>query len=133
MGLDEAPGVHYSGKGGTVVDVFGERKYNEVMDDTWGHLKPEKGRKYYGYILMYYSFNGYFGVLDWEYEGLDGSPWQYDHFNAWIEVFIDYRNDIKNRGGQDLLPGVYRYEGWYKDGYFEVKEWKRVELSGNSA
>jgi len=103
----------------------------EVMNDTWGHMKPKAGRKYYGYMFMYYSFNGHFGILDWHYEGLEGSPWQYDHFNAWVNRFIDDKNKILNSGGEDIKPGVHRYDGWYKafkNGrcQFQEKEWRLV-------
>lgn len=114
MSLSDVDGVHYSGKGGTVVDVFGERRYNEVMEDVWGHLKAEENRTYHGWMLVYMTFNGYFGIIDWEFEDLDGSPWQYEHFNAWVNKYVDYRNSVKNAGGPDMEPGLYLYKGWYK-------------------
>ncbi len=35
---------------GVVVDVYGARKTEDVMRDTWGHMDAEPGRKYPGWI-----------------------------------------------------------------------------------
>jgi hypothetical protein len=58
-----------------IVDELAERKYGEVIQDTWGHLAPEKRQVYKGYIIYTYDGYGDTTILDVEFEGLDSSPW----------------------------------------------------------
>lgn len=112
-------------------DVYGKRKKNEVMRDTWGHLAPEPRRKYYGYILVAYAFNGNIMILDWQFESLEASPWQFQHFVTFVNQYIDRCF----RDGIDLEPGnVYRYDGWYmpyKNGgcRFQAKEFIKQAIT----
>lgn len=113
--------IQWASKGGSVVDVFGERKYGEVMEDTWGHLKPED-IEYKGWLMVYHTAYGDYGMLDWEFKSgdkeLPASPWQFDDFLANIEKWIaDTYPDLKDWG-----PGIYWFEGTYKRPFLEG-EW----------
>ena len=80
-----------------------------VYRDTWGHLAPEPGRKYPGWIMVDHDCYGGYTILEWEFEGLYASPWQADDFTDFMDKIFGLI-DING----NLPVGVYRYEGWYK-------------------
>ena len=92
--------------GGIIVDAYGERKYQEVMQDTWGHLAPEPGTKYEGYLTFAHSDYSSQGsiIIEARFEGLDDSPWFFQDLNDYI---ADKTKDEK--GG-----AVFRFDGTYK-------------------
>lgn len=78
----------------------------EVMEDTWGHLRPQPRRSYKGSILFAVSAYSAFGVsvIDTEFDGLPGSPWFYEDLCDWLNEDERYK----------LEPGVYRFTGTYR-------------------
>lgn len=77
-----------------VEEAFGpvEARYRqEVLANTWGHLAPKRGLTYPGRVVFT------FGVFDsgelnptviaCDFEGLDDSPWFYEHLNDWLDQF----------------------------------------------
>lgn len=66
-----------------LIDVYGERKREKVMRDTWGHLAPVPRRFYDGYVIFSVSPNGDHNLLYFDFEGLDGNPWTLEHVSEW--------------------------------------------------
>ena len=60
------------------------RQRNEVLKDAWGHLAPEKDIRYKGKIYIFVSPFNKGGGFDFEFEGLDSSPWLYDAIQEYL-------------------------------------------------
>lgn len=58
----------------TVFNAFGARAKHHAMQDTWGHIYPEPGRKYPGYVVFSVGDYGDSTILQAEFEGLPDSP-----------------------------------------------------------
>lgn len=67
-----------------IYDAHVARKVAEVMDDTWGHLKPAKGRTYDGWILYTVGEYGDIVVIGSKFEELESSPWLYEDIHDFI-------------------------------------------------
>lgn len=71
-----------------VVDAYAERKFQEAMEDTWGHLKPDWDKKYPIVILFAKSAYDSVGItlIDSTVpEDLPSSPWLYEDMNEFIQ------------------------------------------------
>lgn len=88
----------------TIYSAYQERKTRDAYEDTWGHLRPEPGKKYDGWILFTYTCYGDIVIIDWDFGELPASPWQCSDF---INFIVTYSKEIKT-------PGVFRWTGWYK-------------------
>ncbi len=86
----------------------GLAKYREaVMQETFGHLAPKRGKTYRGYIVFAV---GCFGsdplnpiALECEFKGLDSSPW-------FFEAMTTLLGELKTEAGN-----VYRWEGIFRN------------------
>ena len=88
-----------------IVDAYAERKFQRVMKDTWGHLKATPGR-HKGFIVLYWSgYGGDYGVLDSSFEGVEDSPWLYDHMLLYVEYLQDSKKIDQGH--------VWRFDGEY--------------------
>jgi hypothetical protein len=69
-----------------VIPAFAESK-QLVMQDTWGHLAPEKNKSYKGSILFCKSAfgGGNTSLIDFNFAFLDSSPWLYDFIEEHIQ------------------------------------------------
>ncbi|HEY9373784.1 hypothetical protein, partial [Streptomyces sp.] len=80
-------------------DAYGERRANQIIEDTWGHLHPEAGR-HDGYLVA--AFSAYGGerlLITAEFRDQPDSPWLYD---AMYRLILD----------ADMDEGaVYRFTG----------------------
>ena len=83
-----------------IEDVYGERKKEEVMNDTWGHLKPSEGSTYGGYILYTIGCYGDITCIQNHFRDLPDSPWFYDDLHNLI-------GDQEERGIIYLFLGSY--------------------------
>lgn len=60
----------------TIVNAYGDRRRQEVMEDTWGHLAPNPRRTYTGTITFAHAcFGAGMVVIDYDFGDLPGSPW----------------------------------------------------------
>lgn len=102
----------------SIADAFApvEARYrDQIMEETWGHLAPEKGRKYPGHIIFAI---GCYGddplnptVLQVNFDGLDDSPW-------FFESLTRFLSDSQVRGEDRerfKVGGVYRFEGSFRN------------------
>lgn len=96
-----------------------------VQAETWGHLAPEPGRKYRGFIVWVHTAWGEITPIEAEFDGLDCSPWFYedimDHIVAltqgddpiiytWKGTYVKHKNGRCHfRGG---LAGLFRIKDW---------------------
>jgi hypothetical protein len=55
-------------------DVMASFRKHSVMQDTWGHLYPEPGRKYPGKILIAHGIYGGTTILNYHFDDLNDSP-----------------------------------------------------------
>ena len=86
-----------------VVDAFAERKANEVMRATWGHMDAEVGVKYPGTVTFAEgAYGGEQIILSAEFGDAGYGPWFYEGIHDWLFE-------------QDTEPGfIYRFTGWYR-------------------
>lgn len=89
-------------------------KYQQVQEETWGHLAPQRDRSYPGSMLFAQSQYGDFVILRAEFDGLDDSPWLFDAMMSFVEkwakepgVVYGFDGHLKNYefiGGVEELP-----------------------------
>lgn len=61
-----------------LLDVYQQSKKHQVMQDTWGHLYPKPGQKYYGEMLIAIGEYGDQVIVKSDFPGLDGSPQRFE-------------------------------------------------------
>jgi hypothetical protein len=84
-----------------IADAYADRKKQGVMEETWGHLAPEPGRRYQGTMLFTDSAYGDLVLIEARWEGLQDSPWLFEDMQDYIEV-------------AETKPGrIYRWKGTY--------------------
>lgn len=81
-----------------ITDVYADRKKQKIMQDTFGHLAPKKGRSYKGFMIYAHGEYGEIVLLDAKFKGLSDSPWLFDAMQDYI-------------GGHCKDCGVYKWEG----------------------
>ncbi len=87
-----------------VIDAYGERKAEESMRDTWGHLDAEPWVRYPGHIVFTQGIYGddHTMALSVEFGSAGYGPWFY-------EGITDFLAD------QEIEPGtIYRFDGYYR-------------------
>jgi hypothetical protein len=89
---------------GAIVHIAGGPDAEDVMTDTWGHLKAHPGVQHHGVIVFAEAaFGGERVILHADF-GPDAGygPWFYEHAHEWL-------------WGQDTEPGeIYTFSGWYR-------------------
>lgn len=78
-----------------------------VMENTWGHLAPQKNKTYLGFITFCWASDGTLCPIDYDFDGLEGSPWLYD-------AIIDFIKENAKEQGK-----VYRFDGTIKNYKFK--------------
>lgn len=76
---------------------------NAVMESTWGHLAPKSNKSYKGFVIFAIAVDGLHCLIDYDFKGLDGSPWLYDA----LQDFIG-KNAVKE-------GAVYRFDGVFRN------------------
>lgn len=84
----------------TIVDAYAERKKQQVMQETWGHLAPKKGKTYKGYMIWAYGGWGEIVLLAAAFKNLNDSPWLFEAMQEYIGEHLD---------GE----GIYKWEGHF--------------------
>lgn len=69
-----------------ITDVYADRKKEQVMTDTWGHLYPETGVSYTGALVLATGGNQCI-LLDRDHLVLDYSPVEYELVTRVIDEF----------------------------------------------
>lgn len=77
-----------------------------VMEDTWGHLAPERNQTYTGYMLFTLGAWGDYTPICADFKGLPDSPWFFDDMMSFIE------KSAKTHGA------IYRFDGKYRNHRF---------------
>lgn len=88
-----------------VYDAYADSKKKMVMEDTWGHLSPQPGRKYSGRILFTHGAYGDIVPIACDFSDLPDSPWFYEDMMQFI------RDHIKKDGYE--FGSIYRFVGTY--------------------
>jgi len=81
----------------SITNAFSQSNKHHVMLNTWGHLYPDPGRKYPGYIIFSVSDYGDLTILKSEFDNLEDSPIKQQLSN---EIFDEW----------DCETGVYRVD-----------------------
>lgn len=90
-----------------------------VLIETWGHLAPEKGRVYTGWVVFTHGTFGDITVIDFSLEDLQSSPW----FHSDLHDFIGTQIDKK---------GISAGQVWRWDGTFKVQKNGRSRWTGKT-
>lgn len=77
-----------------------------VMENTWGHLAPERNIAYPGFMIFTLGAWGDYLPIQAEFKGLSDSPWFFDDMLEFIE------KRAKKEGT------VYRFDGTYRNHRF---------------
>ena len=91
-----------------IADAFApatEDYKEKVMQHTWGHLAPSRGKIYTGEILFAFSEYGDYVPIHAHFEGLDDSPWFFNDM-------LDFVSQVKE-------PGIYKFKGNYVNHQFK--------------
>lgn len=98
-----------------IVDAYAARKYQTVMNDTFGHLRAKPGEEFDGYFVFAHTLDGYTTLLAFEFgDDLACSPWLH-------EDTCDYMDKVVVR--HDYPKGmVFRFDGKYK---VSPRGWRR--------
>ena len=79
-------------------------EYKEAtMQDTWGHFAPRKGKSYPGFVVFAIAVDGTYCLINYDFDGLDGSPWLYEALMSFIG------DNAKEQGV------VYQFEGKFRN------------------
>lgn len=100
----------------TIHDAFqpAEQLYRAaVLRDTWGHLAPDKGRKYLGFVVFACGEFGDIVSLHSDFGTLDSSPWFYD---ALSDFMAGHALKENTDGG-----AVFRFDGHFRNYRFVGK------------
>lgn len=87
-----------------IIDAYYDRKKAEVMQDTWGHLRPEPGCKYPGEIVYTLGEYGDITVIRSDFGDFSGGPW----FAEDESNFVCDQIEDTPRGS------VFRWRGYYQ-------------------
>lgn len=75
--------------------------------ETFGHLAPKLRKQYEGWVLFVLTAFGDTCIIDFEFSGLESSPW----FNVDIlDLISDYTDSLPDT----KMYGVYEYNGTYR-------------------
>lgn len=88
-----------------LVDAFGYRKKAAVMEDTWGHLRPQPGCRYPGEIVYTLGEYGDITVIRSDFGDFAGGPW-----------FAGDESDFVSDQIKDGTPrgSIFRWKGYYQ-------------------
>lgn len=85
----------------------------DVIQNTWGHLAPQKNTTYRGRMMV--SKSGYGNadgkIIDMEWKALGDSPWLFDFVNDWI---WENRETMKEDGIYLMECTFRNYRMWTK-------------------
>lgn len=73
-----------------------------VRNGTFGHLAPQNGKSYQGYMLFAWSEYGDITLIRAHFDGLNDSPWLFDDMNTFIT------SETRDEGQIYLFRGHYR-------------------------
>jgi hypothetical protein len=76
----------------SLIDAYGARREAEVMQETWGHLAPNPNREYTGSVLFTHGAYGDLTAISVDFDGLDDSPWFYEHLHDWFVNAAGFTN-----------------------------------------
>lgn len=84
-----------------------------VMQNTWGHLAPQKNITYKGKLLISNSGYGNSGqqIVEMEWNNLQDNPWIYDFVHNWL---WDNRELMKDDGIYLINTTFRNYRMWGK-------------------
>lgn len=97
-----------------VIDVFSSRKYMEVINDTWGHLKQNPGVYDFSVTIVIGGWGDYLLVSS---AGIQNSPWEYEFNCLMLSIMTDnytgyYSSRIYLKYHEEVRePGVYKLVG----------------------
>lgn len=96
-----------------MIDAMAGSKTIQVFNETWGHLRPEKGTDHPGTMIIALSSYNDQGVVvvEKKFPTLANSPWFYEAMNDYVLKIMYER---KKRS-----PGIYTFTGCvrsYKNG-----------------
>ena len=91
----------------TIVDAYGQRKYQHAMEETFGHLRAKPGEVFHGSFIFAHDMDGMDCLLSFDFpDELNDSPWLH-------EDITDYMSKITERHG-NKRGTIYRFEGRYE-------------------
>jgi len=100
---------------GAFVNAYAERRYKEVMEETWGHLSFEKGE--YDQTMVFVVSDGGCDKVLVARAGLPNSPWEHEFIGALFHICGDNYSGYKSSKcyikyeDQVESDGVYKFTG----------------------
>ncbi|MFY4731217.1 hypothetical protein [Nitrospira sp. BLG_2] len=90
-----------------IVDAYAERKYQQVMEETWGHLRAKPNSSYNGSFTFAHDLTGMDCLLNFDFpDELDDSPWLHQDIQDYMSYTIEKHG---NKRGT-----IFRFEGRYE-------------------
>ncbi len=95
-----------------IVDAYAERKKQDVMQDTFGHLAPKKGQSYKGTMIYAHGEYGDIVLLASDFKKLDSSPWLFDAMQEYLGEHCEEEGVYKWKGQfTKIHDGTYCFGG----------------------
>lgn len=98
-----------------IYDKIQEDNKELAYQETFGHLAPEKNKKYFGSIIFTKTCYGHYETIQSNFNTLSSSPWYYDCENQFICDMAGERGEI------------YKFMGYFKNYKFYGKI-KKIKL-----
>lgn len=95
----------------SLIDAYGARREAEVMQETWGHMAPNPNREYTGSVLFTHGAYGDLTAISVDFDGLDDSPWFYEHLHDWFVNLDTEPEKIYRFGGTYCSDRATRFVG----------------------
>lgn len=95
------------------IDAYQERKFQRVMQDTWGHLRAKPGTRYPVSFVFGRDLEGYATLLVFDSpDTLNDSPWLHEDTHDRIEYELERAGDrLADR--DDLRGRLWQFDGEY--------------------
>ncbi len=94
-----------------------EKRYrDEVISATFGHLAPEFGRMYTGFIIFTEGEYGHITIIQCHFKDLNDSPWFFENMNDFIEKHLAKPGAVRRFDGtyharfiksRDIIAGTF--------------------------
>lgn len=97
-----------------IIDCYGFRKQQQVMEETWGHLRAKPGTEYRGWFIFAHDLEGMTVLLAFAFPSeLEDSPWLHQDTHDFMEVIID--RELHGKKSCHEIRGVlWKFEGVYR-------------------
>jgi hypothetical protein len=95
-----------------ITDAYGDRRAAQVMEATWGHLRPASGRHDGHVVAARSEFGGERVLLTADFGDVDDSPWLFESLTQLVDEADMPEGSVYRFDGALVVDGNgFRFEG----------------------